>query len=180
MFLPVASQDYTLKLNQGTFIAALKRLSSFEADIIISEESSLTKSTKNVDKCKIRDVKFYCCVGPEIFRSKKKWSFSDLNSIPHIAYSHQSRMRYDVDNFLRENEIISSTSIETNEIKLIRDATLNNLGYSFLPDSFIETNSDNLCKVFSKAIFKVGIYSYTSNSEKRSVIDEVLLLLKSK
>ena len=113
MFLPVASQNYTLKLNQGNFVSSLKRLQSFEVDIVISEESSLAKHAKNIDKRKIRDIKFYCCVGTELFESKKKWLVSDLNSISRIAYSHQSRMRYDVDNFLRKNEIISPISVET-------------------------------------------------------------------
>ena len=178
MFLPVASQEYVLKLNQGDFISSFKRLQSFEVDIIISEESSLAKHARNIDKKKVRDIKFYCCVGTELYESRKSWSNSDLNSISRIAYSHQSRMRYDVDNFLRENEIISPISVETNEIKLIKDATINNLGFSFLPESLIKANAKKIKKVFPKTMFKVGIYSYTSNSEKRVVIEQVLELLK--
>lgn len=180
MFLPVASQNYTLKLNQGMFLNSLKRLYSFETDIIISEESSLTKRAKNIEKVKIRDIKFYCCVGSELFETKEKWTIPDLNEIPRIAYSHETKMRYDIDSFFTKNKITSPISIETNEIKLIRDATANNLGFSFLPESIIRTNSKKICKVFPKAIFKVGIYSYISNNEKRDIIDQILKLLSNK
>jgi LysR family transcriptional activator of nhaA len=178
MFLPIADKDYTLKLNQSMFIASLKRLYTFEIDMIISEESSLIKQAMNISKVKIREIKFYCCIGSKLFNQNKDWNIDDLNEIPHIAYSHQTRTRHDTDNYFLNNEVTPVVTIETNEIKLIKDATINNLGYSFLPETLIDSCSDSISKIFEKPAFKVEIYSYTSNNHKREVIDQVIENLK--
>ena len=175
---PVISQKFSLKVNQSDFVDALKKLYAFETDIVIATEGALPKGMKNITKSKIRDINFYCVCSKELISDKKKYTFKDLAHLDHIAYSHNSLIRYSSDAFFQKHDLSPKLVIETDGINLIRNATNEGLGFSFLPETIVNDNDHCIVKIFKSSIFKVPVYAYSVENDKRAIVSETIGLLK--
>jgi LysR family transcriptional activator of nhaA len=136
LFLPLfRDEDTCPRVSVADFGALFPRLSSGEIHILISEMEPRGRTAAKVESVVVRNTRFEIVATPDL--AAKLDSVSSLHGKPWLHFTTSSGFRWAVDSHLRAQHVVPEIVAETDDLELMRLATIRGFGFAAMPGAFI-------------------------------------------
>lgn len=183
-FLPLFErEDVHVKVRTGSFDDLITKLISHELDLFVSDGQPNVKVHRGVKSVTMqRPQHFLVCSQKHKEMAAAVPTGEEGAKLPFIHYTPEAAMRWEVEQYLQQHQIIPDILGECDDVMLMKAAVEKGLGFALLPEATIRESLDagTLVQASNLPPLMTKVYANFNEVETLELVKDVITQLSER